>query len=764
MRRPLLLAALLLATRVAAPAVASEPERHLLLRIADAEDPGRDEALESWKTLSVVERTKRAREALRAADPALALAAAVALPAWALDLDELHVKSKAMERDPVAWFDPPPGLADLDDGSKLGFGAPDLPAIWKALAARDPEPAGIGYSRTHRVFLPEQVPLVVPLLETAGPTAFRALLWDLSNQAESVAGDEHHAEFVRAFRYGLLRLQAEAARKPRPTFAEVPVLEPRVGVPAEFIELARASFAKDGKGFDLGGLPEDREVPGRGPEFWLHRWAQRLKPSEEDATFLVDLIEWATPPQTKEWAARAVARLGGRAGGHALERVLASPAGRQAAAAERALGGDRRVWDELVGAGQAGEYLWLVDPEAARVAAWKQMRAGDGPKELETEERWFLAYAQGVEIAEGHLDWLGGRLEAEGAPLGAEARFVAACHPAWLTRARAELLAKRWAGQVADHDVNEPHVTPALAALEVCAPEATRALLRTWAQEAKDEDAREGALALLMRLGDPALVARMVAAWPESLGPYPALLGRVRAPEVEALLRREASSEGTEREATAVEALARFYGCPEPLAAYLGPSPRDDRELDAATWAAVKALVLAKDPVGAVLRRTRASGPYVEGVSNSHIAGFGLVKDPRVVERLHLWRDRRDMHLYWVATACLALQGEERARAEWRAFLGEARTFLLDSLQEGRWFTLDGDPEWVATWVSRLDANCCYGWHAQEVLHATFPTFPFGHYPGGAGRTRRGAEAWFARFRGSFVRSALLDGWIPGPR
>jgi hypothetical protein len=146
------------------------------------------------------------------------------------------------------------------------------------------------------------------------------------------------------------------------------------------------------------------------------------------------------------------------------------------------------------------------------------------------------------------------------------------------------------------------------------------------------------------------------------------------------------------------------------------------------------------------------------------ICGLGLAKDPRVVERLEIWRDRREFQLYWVATACLAMQGLEPARSEWRGFLGEARTFLLDDLTYWRLFTLDGDPEWTADWVTRLDANCCYCRHAQECVKASFPTFPFPHYVGGSGRTRRGAEAWFARHKGSFVWSPILDGWIPGPR
>jgi hypothetical protein len=264
-------------------------------------------------------------------------------------------------------------------------------------------------------------------------------------------------------------------------------------------------------------------------------------------------------------------------------------------------------------------------------------------------------------------------------------------------------------------------------------------------------------------VGDAALVERMLAGWPESWREAPELLGRVRTPEVEAFLKHQALSDDTERQSMAVEALARFYGCPDPLASYVGRAARDDKDLSDLEWAGLATLVLDRDPLAAVLQRTRP-GPYAGNASDAEVSGFGLSQDPRVLERLGLWRERRDFELYWPATACLALGGNEAARREWRAFLEQARTFLLDSLQNGRWFTLNGDPEWTAYWVSRLDANCCYGWHAQEVLKATYPTFPFGHSPGAAGRTRRGAERWFERHKGTFVWSPILDGWIPGPR
>src|SRR5688572_31966035 len=38
---------------------------------------------------------------------------------------------RSMERNPLAWIDPPEALKEVAD-ERLGNGAPDLPAIWRA--------------------------------------------------------------------------------------------------------------------------------------------------------------------------------------------------------------------------------------------------------------------------------------------------------------------------------------------------------------------------------------------------------------------------------------------------------------------------------------------------------------------------------------------------------------------------------------------------------------------------------------------------------
>ncbi len=543
------------------------------------------------------------------------------------------------------------------------------------------------------------------------------------------------------------------------------------GLPADFLELARATWIEPEHGFGLGGLPEGRTGEAatgtrEGPGFWLMRWAWRLEPSEEDVPFLLETTRSPSAMlQVREWAARRIAVLDGRAAGHAYREVLAA-GGRVArmAAAEAAVHGRPGAWKDV---GEAGsDACWIVDSRAAREAAWQALHRGDVPKSLDEEERWFLACDEHVPVPDEDLRWIAARLGTEGAPLEAEAWFYARAFPEALTKPVAEALAARWAGQAEGLEGFDDEVERALAPMAALAPDATLACLRRWARAAKDEDVRDRALALLARLGDTALVGDMLHVWPFPGGRDALCLGRVKDPRVEAFLRAavEASdaeeADAEERSAEALATLAVYLGCPEPLASYVGPYARDG--VDPGTYARARALVLDEDPIGAVLV-CAGQAPYLGGGLDA-FSGFGLTDDPRVREQITAWREDRGYGLYWETTAVLALLGDEAAREEWAAFLAEARTFMLDGLQDGRLFTMDGDPEWTARWLSRIDANCCYGWHAQAVIKATYPTFPFRHYAGAGFRARLGGERWFAEHRGTFVRSALLDGWIPVSR
>jgi hypothetical protein len=771
---------------------AEDPERPLLARIADPEDKGRDEALAAWNALSVLERTRQARAGLRSDDPALAFAAAVAVSPWSCDLEDLNLRSRAMERDPIAWFDPPAHLEDLGSREPLGFGAPDLLAIWKALAARDPDPQRIGYSRTHRVMLPEHVPQLVPLLESAGPTAFRALLRDLCNEAANEDGTARQETYVRAFQYALGRLRAEAAGLPRPRLQEVAPAVSGTGLPKEFIELARAAWTLEPDPFRFRAL-EDEEVESRfwltgDPSAFLHRWALRTVPAEADAPFLVAIIEGRANSLTDIWAARRIATLSGRTGGHALHRVLQPGGGaeRVFAAAQRAASGDREPWFAILReaerrsldpAGLAGlEYVrWLADPVQTRETLWESVHRGAVFDSLSFESRWSLVDELGLEEIEQHFAWLGDRLVAEGAPIRTELWFVDEAPSGWLTPERAARFAERWATHTTGFEfvpgigLREQSlltVCRAMAKLAAMAPQPTLALLRAWAAKSDEMSTRHLALQLLARLGDPELAPWMVSALPEvqaSTGGHRNLgvLGLVRTTEMERLLREKVALSFPLVQAHATCALAVFYGCPQPLAEYLwATSVAAGREK---TWEEARALVLAKDPIGAVLHCTRR-GPFELDFPDLDAGAFALSEDPRVRERIAGWRERRESGLYWVGTACAAQQGDEEARAQWRGFLRQARTFLLDELALLRLRTLGGDPAWVADWLTRLDANCCLARHAHDAITAAFPTLPVSFVSSDTGGVRKGVERWFERHRGTFVWSPILDGWIPGPR
>lgn len=760
----------------------------LLARLAEEEDsPARAEAVVTWKALASADRVAVVRLGLRSDDPVTAFAAAAVASPWNLDLEELHRVGRALELHPLARWTSFAATQEAGEGSLL-VGSSDLAAFWKALALRDATAEGVDLSAPHRLLLPADGPALAPLLATATPTTFRALLWDLSNEADNEAGDERHADYVRTFRYALARLRAEAAKKPVPKWPGAAPTAKKTGLPAELVELLEATCGPAGRGFDLGRLPEPPPKPGEkkvapppaaeGPARWIHRWALRCEPGVEDLDFLSRLlVAQRVVPQTRWWAARQVARLSignglaGRASGRALHDVLAQ--GDDAAffaAAELASKGSREDWDRLsASAGRDRDDVvvmarWLADPDAARAAAWKVLAGGQVPQDLAEGERSFRAYDVGIATRPGDLAWIAGKLREAGTSVSAEAWCVVQGVTPPLDAKQAEDRLARWSARVAEIDAFDDDVRDALALFEPFAPDAVVAFARRLATETKEEDVRTAVLGVLARLGDAELVGAMLAGDRVLKAHDGRLLGRVRDPRVEAYLRERAASTDPELEGAALGALAIFYGAPEPLAGYFDATTRPKEEPAADAWDAAKALVLAKDPIGAVLART-ASGPTLTqgSVTLEVTSGLGLSSDPRVAERLRAWRDERASGLYWVATACLALGGDEAARAQWRSFLGEARTFLLDDLQDGRLFTMDGDAAFVADWVARLDANCCFSWHAHSVIKATFPTMPYDHAPGDAGRARRAIEGWFARHRGTFVRSRLLGGFVPGP-
>jgi len=746
--------------------VGAEDESSPLEGLVSPETEIREAAQVAWKNAGEEAKATAVRAGLRSERADIALAAAVvAVPSW-LDGEDLALASKALLRDPLARFMPPEALRGVADDSYL-FGTGDMPGIWRAIGEREPTDEEIGFSRLHRSLRHAEVAALVPLLATAKPGAFRALLWDLMNQAQGEADDERHDLYVRAFRYALMRLAAEAQEKPLPAFDALPALAPRAGLPAEFLELARATWGPLGQGLDGG------------PTFWMARWARRLVPVEDDVEQLLELTQLPHAHDTvRLWAARRAARFAGRAAGRVYAQIVggAGAAGDVAAlgaAAEAAARGRPEDWNELSGAvkgkafeeqqGNVGLLRWIAEPEQALAAAWLELVKGDLPGELEPWERGYNAYDLGIELPRAALETLATRLRKGGAPPATELAFFARVMPEAMTGGDAERIVERWQAAPPPPNVSDEKLVGDLAALEVRSPESLRALLRRWASEHPDPEMREAALGFLARLGDAALIEPMLAAWPTWPNETMAALGRVADARVEAFLRQRAAEADPEVESSALEALAVRHGCPEPLARFLGPYSRADDDAQGHHWAEAKALVLAGDPIGAVLARTVA-GPEVGAGALEWTAGFALTQDPRVAERMRAWRGARGSGLYWPATAVLAVQGDPAARDEWGAFLRSARTFMLDDLQDSVLFTLNGDPAWVREWIDMLAENCCLSWHAGEVLEPLFPTAPWQQAAGDGGRACTMARAWLALHGQHLVKSRLLDGWVPGPR
>lgn len=753
---------------------AADDDPAALMGLLASDEASRAAAVDAWKALAPAAQAAAVRAGLGSARADVAHAAAVVASPWWLDADDLERWSRAISLQPLARFLPPPGWGDVV-GRDLIFGSQDLPALWRAIGANEDAGPAIGYESLHRCLAPAHVPALVALLPAVGPEAFPALAWDVLNQAQQAASDAQHDLYVKAFRYTIQRLQAAAAGRPVPRWEDVPEPAPRLGIPAAALELVRAAWPAPGEGRVLlpapqAGSAEARRVAALDPGLWLARWLRRTTPAESDLDVLLEIAQLPhAPMQARWWAGRQAARFEGRAAGRVMAQILAAGGGDDAAlgaAAEAAARGRPEAWRSLDHDPPPG-VRWLADPARAAELAWRALASGELPSELEGLERAFDAYDLGIDIPRASLDDLAARVRAGGAPPRAELAFLARVMPEAMTAADALRIVERWMGAPRVDASGDEDLRKDLAALEVRAPGALVLLLRRWADAEASPEGREAALALLARLGDTALAEAMAATLPS--GALEARhVARVRSPAIEAGLRAllEASTAAgdLEREAEAVEALAIFAGCPEPLAGYLGPAAIREDAAGRATYAEARALVLAGDPVGAVLLQTRAGTTFSDG-SIDWVAGFGRSRDPRVAERLRGWRQAAGSGLYWPATAALALQGDVQARTEWERFLRSARTFLIEDLQCSALCTLDGDPALVSHWIEMLGTNCCLAWNALEVLGPLLPTAPLGDVAAGdGGRACATARAWHALHGPHLAPSRLLDGLVPGPR
>jgi hypothetical protein len=677
-----------------------------------------------------------------------AVAAAESLPEGSLRLRELRRKADLLA--PRVRL-----AADLS-----WAGARELPAIVRGLTLETPDvPTALDL---HRIALPEHVPALLAGIDRGGPNAFAARIQCLRILADAGGADRHHDALVAAFLYSGERHRAEAAGRPPPPFPGVcGARDAEGGLPDSFEGLARAAWHTDDEDAAARGGP----TVGVG---WIWRWALRLRPAREDLAFLLEATEWKRAP--KEWVFEGLASIDDpRARAEMEAWAEASGVARAAVAAAQARRGDPRALRALrrpgrdereagVAAERAALLSWALDPEAARKEWLARFLEEEDPSQaepsLEPAGRWSL-WIDGLEPREADLRWIGEALRRRGAPARHLCYWFTRVDPDALTPPLAATICERLAshrdglpywGEAYESDI-EGNVS--LGILEGQDREAVRRLLRTWAASA-DEETRRAALLDLARLGDDAFVDAMLASWRE-WDLHADEIGNVRHEKVrEHLVARARSDreEDAEEVSAAVAGLFAWHG--RPLRhGYLLRGPWTEEPHRSA-----RAALLAGDAVAAL-------AALADAVVLEELA---FVDDPRVTARLRAIRESRDEDRLREATGLLALVGDASAAAEVRGFVADARIELLDHDQGALWASLAGDPALVATWASRLDANCCLAFHAEQVLRRVFPTVPADHGAAHLTFWRRFTERWFARNRGRFVWSRLLDGWVPGPR
>ena len=196
-----------------------------------------------------------------------------------------------------------------------------------------------------------------------------------------------------------------------------------------------------------------------------------------------------------------------------------------------------------------------------------------------------------------------------------------------------------------------------------------------------------------------------------------------------------------------------WHGLPEHAASALDPG--NEAGWKDPAWAAAAAAVRVGDPAGALLGLAEAGA-----TGGERTAGLGLI-GPRAIPALRRIRDARSRGLYWPATAGLAIAGDAAARTDFLGLLGDDRTFLYDRSFDEIGFTLNGDPEALAHWRSRVGSNCCLWNYAAAALRRWYPTMPaeqrVGDFDGEAAR----AAAWWEKWKDRLRWSRLADGWVP---
>jgi hypothetical protein len=498
---------------------------------------------------------------------------------------------------------------------------------------------------------------------------------------------------------------------------------------------------------------------------WAARWLRDVTPVETDVPWLESLAQ-----EDVAVAAWSLHRLDGEESLAALRRIVddasawdAGTAARAALAARGDVPALAALREEAGDDGLALALLLEVEPELGARDLLDRILAADGEEDeygepLVEDVVDTLDEALWVERLTYRLAW-------EPAVFaGFEERLLASKASADLLHAVARFVpgcgTRRMAAEVLARGGGAPLRVIASSFLEHGAPDAYRVRLRQWAQS-DDEEVREAALWTLLTIGDPDAGEMLVAVLSEpplSEDASLALLARSPCDAVREHLRGVVErSEGTD-DWDAVVALARLAGLPDgvELASWrTDPASGDSEDLPADDLAAIRAFVLDGRPVEAFVRQLEVSPDDLRERA-------GEVRESRVTAYLRRIQERRHLEAYSWATAELAIQGHEDARAEtWQALRRRSYRWCddLDTRQSTMGFDLGTMPHWA----DFFESSCCQFPTARVVWDHVFGIEP--EHSNGLGYTGQDwAHRWWSEHPAPFAWSHLAEHFVPVPR